>query len=953
MARSPFHVWLMAALLVLVSIALYWQATGHDFVNLDDPEYVTSNVHVQSGLSWESVKWACGNTVCCNWHPLTVWSHMLDYQLFGLHPWGHHLTNLLLHALNAALVFALLHLMTGAAWRSLLVAAFFALHPLRVESVAWVAERKDLLSGFFGLLALIAYARYAQSSVISNQWSVISQQSSGVPAPHHGLPVLRSRTAEGEWPTDHRLLITDHRLLFYLLSLLFFSLGLMSKPMLVTWPFVMLLLDYWPLGRMQNAEGRRQRTEDGGQTTGDTSTLRSPPSAVVLGRTSTTEDGQHATPVLRSGTAEGGRYTQHVSGLTPQSQIANRKSQILSAPQSQIANHKSQIPFPLLVEKLPFLALSALSCVITMVVQRRAMTAVESLPLEARVANAVISYGRYLGKLFWPTDLAVYYPHPGQWPLGQVMLAGGAILGLSVVVWVLWRRFPYLLVGWLWFLGTLVPVIGLVQVGAQAMADRYTYLPSIGVLILAVWGACELVQGKVEGRRQNEEGKTMKEQPGARLHPSSFILHPSPHGTRAQSQIANRKSQILLWVAGGAAILLCFVLSRQQVGYWKESETLFRHALAVTKDNWLAHINLGIALHEKGQLDAALSQLQEAARLKPNHADACSNLGVVLDEEGQTDEAIRQLQKAIRLKPDHTDAHYNLGNVLARKGQTAEAIRQFQQALRLKPDNPAARNNLGLALARQGQTDEAISQFQEALRLKPDHADAHLNLGNALAGKGQLDGAISQFQETLRLKPDYAQAHFNLGVVLAKRGQVDEAARQFQEAVRLKPDFAEARNNLGYLQAQHLKALGARADNLDGQGNCAEAIRFYQAALKAQPDQESALNNLAWLLATCSDAALRNGPEAVRLATRACQLTSYTQPLLIGTLAAAQAEAGDFQAAIASAERAAALASTLHLEEIAAKNRELIQLYRQGQPFHEKQKSTTDGHSATKPQPKD
>jgi len=815
--------------LALVTIALYWPVTGHDFVNLDDPEYVTANVHVQGGLNWESVKWACSNTVCCNWHPLTVWSHMLDCQLFGLKPWGHHLTSVLLHALNAALVFALLQLMTGATWRSLAVAALFALHPLRVESVAWVAERKDLLSGFFGLLSLIAYARYAQGRGRRRRKSEDrNPKSEGNPKPEARSPKPEG-AAQAVVPgstSDVGCSMFDVRVpssIFYLLSLCFFALGLMSKPMLVTWPFVMLLLDYWPLGRMQNAEA---------------------------------PDTHHVSRF----TFHVSRFTQHVSRFTP---------------------HAS-----LLLEKLPFFILAALGSFVTMIVQRGAMTAVESLSLEARAGNALISYGRYLGKLFWPTDLAVYYPHPGHWPLGQVMLAGGALLGLSVLVWVQRRRSPWLLVGWLWFVGTMVPVIGLVQVGAQAMADRYTYLPSIGLLVLAVWGA----------------GKLTRRWPYQAL---------------------------ALWTAGSMAVLFCLVLARQQIGCWRESETLFRQALAVTEDNWFAHINLGIALHQKGQLDPALSHFQEAARLKPNHADVYSNLGVALDDKGQTDEAIRQFEKAIQLRPNHADAHYNLGNALAKQGHADDAIRQFQEALRLKPDKADARNNLGLALARQGQTDAAIHQFQEVLRLNPGHVEAHLNLGNALAAKGQTDAAIQQLQETLRLKPDYAQAHYNLGVILSMKGQMDAALSQFQEAVRLQPGNPEA--------------LSSLAGAFDGQGRYADAVRLYQASLNSLPNQAGVLNNLAWLLATCPDAAARNGPEAVRQATKACELTQYAQPLLIGTLGAAQAEAGDFHAAIATAERAAALASTLHLERVAARNRELLQLYRQNQPFHEKRETTADG----------
>jgi tetratricopeptide (TPR) repeat protein len=643
---------------------------------------------------------------------MTVLSHMADCQLFGLNPWGHHLSSVLLHALNAVLVFALLKQMTGATWQSLLVAALFAVHPLRVESVAWVAERKDVLSGFFGLLALIAYARYAQTAVISDQWSVISNQPSGPRTTGQGLP-----------QRNYRLLITDHRLLFYLLSLFFLALGLMSKPMLVTWPFVMLLLDFWPLRRLE------------------LSTL------------------------LR-----------------------------------------------LVREKIPLFGLVALGSVATFVVQQQTgALAVGYLPLGERVGNALISYGRYLGKLFWPTDLAVVYPHPGHSPLAEVLLAGGVILGISVLFWVGRRRFPFLLMGWLWYCGTLMPVSQLVQTGSHAMADRYTYLPALGVLILATWGIYEITRGW-------------------------------------------RFQALALSVAGAGVIFACLALTRQQVGYWKDSETLFRHALEVTKNNCLAHNNLGNALLEKGK----------------------------------TDSAIDQYQAALRLVPGFANAHYGLG----------------------------------CALARRGHIDGAIQEYQEALRLKPDCPEIHFGLGNAISTKGRIDEAIGQLQCALQLKPDYAEAHYGLGVAFAVKGQMEEAISQFREAIRVLPAYPEA--------------LSSVADALNAQGRYMEAIQSYRASLKARPDQAAVLNNLAWLLASCPDAAIRNGPEAVRLATRACELTSYAKPLLIGTLAAAQAEAGDFQAAIATGERAAALADTLRLEEVAAKNRELIQLYRQGQAFHEK-----------------
>ncbi len=660
MARLRFPVWLVAALLVLVTVALYWPAMRCDFVNFDDPGYVTSNLHVQSGLSWEGVKWAFLKPVSCNWHPLTMLSHMVDCQLFGLEPWGHHLTSVLLHALNAALVFALLQQLTGAPVRSLFVAALFAVHPLRVESVAWVAERKDVLSVFFGLLSLIFYVRYAQ------------RRSQGA---DHGSPAASSKLEVGSSMLD----VQFSSAINYFPSLAFFICGLMSKPMLVTWPFVMLLLDYWPLRRFQLS-----------------ASVPSVPSVA-----------------------------------------------------------KNPGLWRLVFEKIPFFAFAAAVSVVTFLVQKHggAVTAGENLPLGARGGNALVSYCRYLGKLFWPTDLAVFYPHPGHWPMGEVLLAGVLLVGISALLIVKWRRYPFLLMGWLWYCGTLVPVIGLVQAGEQAMADRFTYAPSIGVLIFAIWSAYELTR--------------------------RWWVH-----------------VIALSVAGAAVLVLCFALTRQQIGYWKDSEAIFRHAIEVTESNYVAHLNVGTALVKKGQINEAISQYEEAIRLKPDDAAARTNLGAALVIKGQIDEAIRQYQEAIRFKPDYAEARFNLGNDLFDKGQIDEAISQYREAIRLKPDYAEARFNLGTALVNKGQIDEAIRQYQEVIRLKPDGAEAHYHLGTALVNKGQIDGAASQYREAIRLKPDYTDAHYNLGLVLGMKGQTDGAIRQFREVLRLKPDDADARNNL-------------------------------------------------------------------------------------------------------------------------------------------------------------
>jgi tetratricopeptide (TPR) repeat protein len=534
MARWRFPAWLMVVLLALVTVALYWPAMRCDFINYDDPDYITANPHVQGGLNWEGVKWTFTNTEQgTQWAPVMWLSHELACQFFGLNPWGHHLINVLLHAANTSLVFLVFQRITRATWRSLMLAALFGLHPLRVESVAWVTERKDVLSALFWMLTLWAYAKYVEAGQVGNSKSKV----------------------------------------WYGAALVIFVFGLMSKAMLVTMPCVLLLLDYWPLERFKP-----------------------------------------------------GRLWQ------------------------------------LVMEKIPFFALAAAASVVTFVVQKHkgAVATVEILPLGARIGNALISYCRYLEKMFCPMDLAVSYPHPGYWPLEKVLLAGVFLCGISALLFMKRRRHPFLLLGWLWFVGTLVPVIGLVQVGEQSLADRYTYIPSLGVLVLAIWGVYEL-SGPWRCRK------------------------------------------MALAVSGSAAIVLCIALTRHQLGYWKDSETLFRHTLEVTENNYIAHNDLGSAL----------------------------------DKKGKTSEAIGQFQEAIRLKPDRADAHYNLGNALLNQGRTGEAIRQYQETIRLKPDDADVHLNLGAALFNQGRTDEAISQFQEAIRLKPDDVAAQINLAKALEFKNK------------------------------------------------------------------------------------------------------------------------------------------------------------------------------------------------------------------------
>jgi Flp pilus assembly protein TadD len=536
---------------------------------------VKNNPHVQGAFSAANLTWAWTTTQAANWHPLTWLSLMLDTQLFGKGAWGYHLTNLLLHLANTLLLFGLLRRLTGATLRSALVAALFAVHPLHVESVAWVSERKDVLSTLFGFLTVWAYARYAEA------------------------PGLRR----------------------YLLVVLGLALSLMAKPMLVTLPFVLLLLDYWPMRRWRLAGAA---SDDG----------TPPRSAVPAGW--------------------------------------------------------------LLLEKLPLLVLSAASSAMTVWAQRhgRAIQELAGLPLPARLSNALVSYVDYLRQTIWPSDLALFYPHPGaNLPAWQV--AGAALLVLAVTALALWggRRWPYLLVGWLWYVGTLVPVIGLVQVGFQARADRYTYVPLIGIFLMLSWGLTDLAR-RWHGR------------------------------------------EVLACAAGLA--LICFTaITWSQTRYWHDSVTLWNHTLEVTEGNFIAHNNLGEILTEQGKAAEATRHFREALRIRPDSKEAHNNLGIIFINQGEAAEAIWHLREAVRLEPAYSDAHNNLGIALVNQGKAAEATRHFREAVRLKPDNSKYHNNLGGILIRQGKRAEAIQHFREAVRLEPGSREATHNLRIALLDKGQ------------------------------------------------------------------------------------------------------------------------------------------------------------------------------------------------------------------------
>jgi tetratricopeptide (TPR) repeat protein len=627
---------LFAIGLAAATIVAYAPVRTHEFVQIDDPAYVTENPHVLGGLTAEGVRWALTSNHAANWHPLTWISHMLDLELFGLDAGAHHLTNLAMHVASTLLLFGWLVRTTGAAGRSAFVAALFALHPLHVESVAWVAERKDVLSTLLLMLTLWAY-----------------------------LPYVRASARGGR----------SGRVRWLLVVAFVFALGLLAKPMLVTVPFLLLLLDAWPLGRVS------------------------------------------------------------------------------------LRGSRLDVWRPLVVEKLPLIALSALSSVLTFVAQQRggAVAELTRVPLLLRLENAVVSYVAYLAKMIWPANLSVVYPLPEAIPIWQAALALIALAAITALVLRTARRQPYLAVGWLWYVGMLVPVIGIVQVGVQAFADRYTYVPLVGVFIMMAWGAVDVA-----------------------------------------ARAGGRGRPVVLALPALAIVIICGVLTRQQVGYWRSSVPLWQHALSVTlgADRYDAHMELGRVLLPLGRRSEALEHYSAAVRLRPDSAEAHHQRGVLLLDEGRTADAIAAFREAVRLAPGSAASHANLGRAVASTGDSAAAIPHFQDAVRLDPSQPAALSDLGAALVNAGRPDEAIGHLTSALRLRADFPEAHNNLGFAFARTGRYEQALTHFSEALRLNPSFELARRNriLTLITLKRG--DEALRDVRELLRLNPGDAWARDLL-------------------------------------------------------------------------------------------------------------------------------------------------------------
>ncbi len=652
----------VCGLLVLAVGLVFGQTVGHEFFNFDDAENVYENRPVASGLSAKGIGWAFDRQKA-NWHPLTWLSLMADCQFYGLDAGGHHLTNDLLHAATAVLLFLVLRRMTGGFWPSALVAAIFALHPLRVESVAWVTERKDVLSGLFFMLTLAAYVRYVRG------------------------PFSLGR---------------------YLLVAFVFALGLMAKQSLVTLPFVLLLLDYWPLRRF----------------TVDAYSNPTPP----------------LMPPLTPPHCNGGDFVGNANFL---------KSSLGQLP----------LGWQLVLEKLPLFLLAAVSSIVAVWAASEVLMPTERLPLGWRIGNALISYVAYVGQFFYPHGLAPFYPRPGLdlplWKIGGAFLI---LLGVTVAVCVWRRRYPYLFVGWLWYLGMLVPVIGLVQVGMGAMADRFTYLPQIGLCMALVWAAADLC-----------------------------------HGWRVRYPARAIASASVLAVLMGCAW--------RQTSFWRDSETLWNHTLACTSRNGVAHNDLGNALANQGRIDEAMAHYQQALEIKPDYVEALNNLGAAFARLGRMNEAITQHQKAVEIKPDYAQAHYNLGVAFARLDRIGEAIAHYQKAVEIKSDYVEAYYNLGNAFSRLDRFDEAIAQYQKALEIQPDYVEAHNNLGYALAARGRIAEAMAHYQKALEIQPDYAEAYYNLGDVLAAQSRIDEAVAHYRHAL----DLAARHNNQALADASRAK----------------------------------------------------------------------------------------------------------------------------------------------------
>jgi tetratricopeptide (TPR) repeat protein len=745
--RNSPPLWLICLALAAVTLAVFSPLFHYYFLTFDDQIYITENPYVRTGLNFNSLAWAFQTSTSGNWIPLTWLTHMLDFECYGMKAGGHHLTNVLFHTANVVLLFLLLQKMTGAKWRSAIVAGLFAWHPAHVESVAWIAERKDVLSALFWLLTILAYVRYTEEA--------------------------KTRSPK--------------RTILYLSVIVLFALGLMAKPMLVTLPFVLLLLDFWPLGRMS---------------------------------------------------------------------------------QSSFSS--------LLIEKTPLFALSAVGCAVAVWAQQQSnsIASAVDIPLGHRLSHMLASYLDYIAMLVFPHDLAIFYPYPRHERIVMIIGGAAAVALLSVLTIASARRRPWLAVGWLWFLGMLVPVIGLVQVGDQAMADRYTYLPAIGLFIILSWGGAEL---------------------------------------------SVRYPVVKLFAA--AAGLAMLAATWMQIHYWKDTQTVFEHARQVTRDNYVALALLGSFRAADGNLDGAMELYHEALRAKPTYAEGHFFLAHTLEQRGELDAAESEYVMALRLNPAFQQAHILLGLLLAREKKYDKAEAEYEAALKINPRSATAHNDLARVLQTEGRLDESVRHYLAALQFDSSLAQAHNNLGVLYLQKGQLADAVTQLREALRLNPGNVETEYNLALALNQQAQWREASELLRRVVAAQPNNANAQYQFGLALAH--------------QAETREAMVHYAHALLLTPDFPEALNELAWIAATDPHPERRNGAQAVAMAGRACELTGRQQPAMLLTLAAAYAETGQFSDAMAAAGKGLDIAKAKGNQQLAEKAALLRDVFAARQPFRE------------------
>ncbi|MDQ3546617.1 MAG: tetratricopeptide repeat protein [Verrucomicrobiota bacterium] len=760
---KPRPTWTIPAIcfgLVAITWIIFGRSIGYDFFNYDDSFYVYQNHWISDGLTRAGVVRAFTHPLVGNWHPLTSLSLMLDAQIFGLNAGGYHGVNVALHTIAVLLLFFALRALTGATWRSAVVAALFAIHPLRAESVVWISERKDVLSGVFFMLGLWAYVRYARRP------------------PRPGP---------------------------YLLVAAALALGLISKAMLVTFPFLLLVLDYWPLRRFPFSPAK-----------------------------------------------PGGEPEERPAAVTTRW---------------------------LIVEKVPLLLLAIAISIATIFSQEQALNAAHDWPWRWKVDNALVTVWVYLYQMAWPAHLAPFYPHPkGTLTLS---LVGACLAGLLVLLLLAFgsrRKHPYFITGLLWYLGLLVPVIGLVQVGWQAHADRYTYLPLIGVYLAIVWGAAEL---------------------SARWP----------------------KRQWLLGATATAVIAALMVLSWKQVGYWSSSVRLWRHTLAVTTDNDVAERGLGTELLRLGEVDEAIAHDREALRIRPGDTNGLTNLANALLKKKEYPEAIQHYRAVLRARPNDSEMHRNLGKALYQSGALDEALEQFQEALRLQASDSDAAYSLGNAYLDKGDPEAAIPYFKKAIAANNRNVAAHYNLAIALLRHGQFEEAMAEFRQTLQLEPGKVDAHNNLGVALLQSGQTQAAMAEWKEVLRLQPGSAEMHNNL--------------AVALLSEGRIADAIAEWRETLRLQPGRLATELSLAWVLATSPESEVRDGNAALKLAQKAARAATAPNPMAFRVLAAAYAETGQYPAAIQTVKEGAERAEAGGQPAIAQLLGADLMLYQQGIPLRD------------------